>query len=306
MGIKTEREITAIMLSKNSKTEGNATHRPTLFTCYGHIISEYRLSRYQTLGRSAGNNTPDIPIHASFVSRDHGFFLTEENNTCYNASNTTNPIKYRGVFLEAGDRVELKDGDELIIPWADEEGKDQSVILVYADTEERIQFWRNLQEASRDNLTGLTDRRSFSDWWIQNKDKKDYCGGAYLFILDVDDFKRINDTKGHNAGDIVLKIIAEELKKAVRYENQVCRWGGDEFTGIIPASASSIIKRLERMRNNILEETALKGIPASVSIGYVNVRAAEDINNVVSMVELADQALYNVKQSGKNRIYEYT
>jgi diguanylate cyclase (GGDEF)-like protein len=280
------------------------TLRPTLFTCYGHAISEYRLSGRQTVGRPSGDIIPDIPIHARFISREHGSFITEEDDTYYIASNTTNPVKYKGVFLEAGDRVKLRDGDELIVPWTDDEGKDQSVVLVYTNNESRIRMWRNLQKASRDNLTDLIDRDSFVSWWLQNMDKKDYAE-AVLFILDVDDFKRINDTAGHNAGDLALRIIADELRNAVRYESQVCRWGGDEFVGIIPSDTADARERLEGIRNGVLEKTAASDVAVSVSIGYVSVQDVDDKKDVVSMVEFADRALYEIKKTGKNKIAMY-
>ncbi len=286
---------------KQWNSAGSDMLRPTLFICCGHIISEYRLSGHQTLGRPSGDYRPDIPVHARFISRNHGFFETEGTKTYYVASDTTNPIKYKSSYLEADIRIGLRDGDELVIPWTDEEGEDQSVVLVYADMEARIRFWRNLQEASRDNLTNLIDRDSFMNWWKQNKDKKDYRE-AVLFILDVDDFKKVNDTEGHNAGDIVLRIIADELKGAVRYESQVCRWGGDEFVGIMPESSITVRQRLEEIRNGIREKTESIGIPVSVSIGYARVHDSGDAGNIASMVELADKALYRIKKSGKNRV----
>ena len=140
---------------------------------------------------------------------------------------------------------------------------------------------------------------------MQNKDKKDYTE-AVLFILAVDDFKRINDTAGHNAGDLALKLIADELRGSVRYESQVCRWGGDEFVGIIPSESEDARERLEAIRNGVIEKTAAADVPVSVSIGYVRVLDVDDTSDVVSMVEFADKALYSIKKSGKNNIAVYS
>lgn len=295
---------TETLMPSKDGIPGSIALRPTLFTCYGRTISEYRLSGCQTMGRPSGDMMPDIPIHAQFISRKHGVFTTEDNETCYIASSTTNPTKYKGTELRPDESVELKDGDELVIPWTDNEGRDQSVVLVYANTEPRIHMWRDLQKASRDNLTDLIDRDSFAAWWRQNKDNKDYRE-AVFFILDVDDFKRVNDVAGHNAGDESLKIIAEELRNAVRYETQVSRWGGDEFVGIIPASVEDAKERLEEISKSIGEKTAEEGVPISVSIGYVNVHDVKDPGDIVEMVELADKAMYNIKHSGKDGIAAY-
>lgn len=287
------------------KTEGEDIKlRPTLFVCYGHSIAEYRLEGHQGMGRPTGEYIPDIPIHARFISRDHGYFDTENDETFYVSSDTTNPIKYRGTQVLPNTRIHLRDGDELIIPWTDEEGKDRSVILIYAQTHSRITLWRELQQASRDTLTNLSDRESFTTWWKQNREKKDYSE-ALLFILDVDDFKKLNDTAGHNAGDIALRLIAEELKNAVRYENQICRWGGDEFVGIIPAGISEGQQRLNDIGKAICEATASAGVPVSVSIGYTDIHAVEDSSDINSLLELADKALYHVKSSQKNGIAAY-
>ena len=274
---------------------------PTLFVCYGHSIAEYRLEGRQNMGRPSGDYIPDIPVHARFISRDHGYFLTEDGKTVYVGAETTNPIRYRGINVEPGKEIRLCDGDELAIPWTDDDGKDRSVILVYAEKRSRINLWRELQQASRDTLTNLSDRESFITWWKQNREKKDYSE-AVLFILDVDDFKKVNDTAGHNAGDTVLRIIADELKKAVRYENQVCRWGGDEFVGVLPAKAGDAQDRLNAIGASIREMTSNEGIPVNVSIGFTDIHSVDDSGNIESLIEHADKALYRVKTTSKNAI----
>lgn len=275
--------------------------RPTLFVCYGHSIAEYRLEGRQRMGRPTGDYVPDIPIHARFISRDHGYFMTEDNKTIYVGAKTTNPIRYRGINVDPDREIFLCDGDELAIPWTDDDGKDRSVILVYAQKRSRINLWRELQQASRDTLTNLSDRESFISWWEQNREKKDYAE-AVLFILDVDDFKKVNDTAGHNAGDVVLRIIAEELKKAVRYENQVCRWGGDEFVGIIPAKDEDAKERLNDIGRSIREMTSAEGVPVSVSMGYTDIHSVDDSGDIGSLIANADKALYRVKTTHKNGI----
>ncbi|MBR4719335.1 MAG: GGDEF domain-containing protein [Lachnospiraceae bacterium] len=295
---------TETILSYDADTDDAQIIRPTLFVCYGRSISEYRLQGRQIMGRPSGDNIPDIPVHARFMSRDHGYFETDGFKTNYTAVETTNGIKYKGVMVDPGAEIQLKDGDELIIPWTDEEGRDRTVILVYACTVARIRLWRDLMKASRDKLTDLADRECFTSWWEQNKDKRDYAE-AFLFILDVDDFKQLNDTSGHNVGDMALKIIAQELRDAVRYDNQVCRWGGDEFAGIIPSSEIEAGKRFRELSGTIGAASADAGISLSVSIGYVDIRAVKDRGDITSLVELADKALYSIKRSGKGGIAQY-
>lgn len=295
---------TETILSYISDEDEDMVIRPTLFVCYGRTISEYRLQGRQVMGRPTDKSIPDIPVHARFMSRDHGCFETEGGLTCYRIVETTNGIKYKGTILQPGTVIQLTDGDELIIPWMDDGGRDRSVILVYASTAPRIRLWRDLMKASRDKLTDLADRECFSAWWEQNREKKDY-ENAFLFILDVDDFKLVNDIQGHNAGDTALKIIAQELKNAVRYENQVCRWGGDEFAGIIPSTEIEAGRRFKELKCTIEEVSEAAGIPLSVSIGYVDIHAVPDPSDIVALVGLADKALYSVKGSGKGGMKMY-
>ncbi|MBQ4482095.1 MAG: GGDEF domain-containing protein [Lachnospiraceae bacterium] len=294
---------TEIIIESRAEDD-EALKRPTLFVCQERTISEYRLQGCQHLGRPAEGTLPDIPVYGKFVSRDHGVFDTQGEDVVYTALQTTNGIKYRGKLLEPWSRIHLKDGDELIIPSGNEEEDGQSAILVYATSPSRIRMWRDLEEASRDKLTGLCGREGFMIWWSQNYRKKDY-EEAILFIMDVDDVKQINDKWGHNAGDSTLRLVSDQLTRMVRYENQVCRWGGDEFVGVIPGTPEKAEVRLRALSHRIKETSIKSGIPVTVSIGYVDKHALKSAKDMGAMLELADQALYKVKASGKGGIAAY-
>ena len=293
---------TEIIIDKNINIQGKGLVRPTIFVCEGHHIAEYRLQGMQNLGRPSDKTMPEIPVYSRFVSRNHGIFETKGDITTFTAINTTNGIMHKGKFLKPWEKVTLKDGYELTIPSGDD--NTGSVLITYATTEDRIGFWRRLQEASWDKLTGLCDRDSFSTWWKQNHEKRDY-EEVVLFILDVDSFKEINDKKGHNTGDEALKLVAEKLRRAVRYENQVCRWGGDEFVGILPVKAENAGERLGELSEKIRNEAENTGIPFTVTIGYVDMHMANDILDISEIVGLADKALYQAKESGRGGINEY-
>ena len=293
---------TEIIIQPKVEIKENVLVRPTLFVCEGHHIAEYRMQGLQNLGRPSEKSMPEIPVYSKFVSRNHGIFETDGTETVFTAINTTNGIMFQGEFLKPWEKLKLKDGYELTVPSGDEETS--SVLIIYACSDERIQFWRRIQEASWDKLTGLCDRDSFITWWKQNSEKKDY-ENVSLFIMDVDDFKYINDKEGHNAGDEALKIIAEKLRRSVRYENQVCRWGGDEFVGIIPDKASGARERLLELSANIRAASADAGIPLSVSVGYVDMRTIDNIFDIPKLVGMADKALYETKSVKKGCINEY-
>lgn len=283
------------------KAGGKLFISPILFVCQENDIMEYRLSGHQTMGRPVSDVPfPDIPVFNSFVSKEHGYFDTASDIVCYTALETTNGTMFKGRYVGTGQRLVLKDGDELVIPTA---GKDKVsyVTLVVAQTEERIEMWRSLQRASADKLTGLHQRDAFLNWWNHNYMNRDY-EKAVLFIMDIDDFKLINDNYGHNAGDKVLQIVAGELTAIVRYERQICRWGGDEFVGILAGTSEHIDDRLRRLSNKIRERSAAEGLPVTVSIGYADVHISEDVHDISGIVKMADSALYDVKRSGKDRI----
>lgn len=300
-GIMSE-NVTEIILERNQDMRGGIAVRPTVFVCEGHHIAEYRLQGIQNLGRPSGTSVPEIPVYSRFVSRNHGIFETEGLTSVFTAINTTNGIMHKGRFLDPWEKIALKDGYEFTIPSGDD--NTGSVLLIYADSEERIRFWRRLQEASWDKLTGLCDRDSFITWWKQNHENKDY-EEVILFILDVDFFKEINDKNGHNAGDEALKTVADKLRRAVRYENQVCRWGGDEFVGILPVSVDKAEERLVEVSKKIADDSKAAGVPISVSIGYVDMHEVSDILDIPGIVSLADKALYKAKESGRGNIIGY-
>ena len=274
-----------------------------LFICIGRNITEYILRGHQVLGRPDETVGPDIKIANRYVSRHHGYFDTVSGKTSYTAQKTTNGVQYRGRYLSPGERVELSDGDELFIPFIGEDEED-SFMLVYADSPMRINIWHDLQQTGRDPLTGMYNRSGFEMWWHQHYLSNDYRQ-ASLFMLDIDDFKVINDTYGHNAGDRALQRIAGILMDSVRYEHQVCRWGGDEFIGIIPGSADSAGSRLQKITEEIREAGDRLGIPMGCSVGYTDIHAVPDVLDIESLVNLADRAMYGIKHDGKHGICRY-
>ena len=280
-----------------------ASEEPILFVCSGRTIRDFYLRGHQVFGRYTEETENDITIANRFVSRSHGVFDTYEGQTVYTALETTNGIVYRGAQLRPGESVLLQDGDELIIPDTGEDEGD-CIILIYADSKMRIHMWRELQQASRDRLTGLYNREGFLEWWKEHHKSKDYTTAA-LFILDVDDFKQINDQMGHNCGDQVLQIVSECLSEAVRYEHQVCRWGGDEFVGIIPGAIDRVVLRLRLLARKIEHRTAAANVPVTASIGCADIFSTGDKLDITGLIRNADIALYQVKNQGKRSIAVY-
>ena len=176
--------------------------------------------------------------------------------------------------------------------------------MVCAFSRQRLQFWRNVERSMRDGLTGLLGREGFIGWWLKNGQKKDYSE-ACLFILDIDDFKSINDRFGHAAGDEALVLLTDTIADGVRYKDQLCRWGGDEFVGIIPGSLGEARERLLRMGKAVSDASENFGIPFTISIGLTDLTCLQDRYDIGEAAALADKALYRAKNKGKNTMCIY-
>jgi diguanylate cyclase (GGDEF)-like protein len=158
-------------------------------------------------------------------------------------------------------------------------------------------------KANKDILTNLHNRRyaikKLEEEWINYIE---YNNPLSLFMLDLDHFKAINDTFGHDIGDKVLEHVARLLKESSRHRDTVCRLGGEEFLIIAPNTNKQAAKSLaERYRKSIEENQceALQGkriVTCSIGISCTN----EEIQNYSELMKLADNALYFVKHNGRN------
>ncbi|HEX8855663.1 MAG TPA: GGDEF domain-containing protein [Thermoleophilaceae bacterium] len=120
-----------------------------------------------------------------------------------------------------------------------------------------------------------------------------------LAMIDIDDFKQINDTHGHPVGDEALRLVAEALHRAVRDDDRVFRVGGEEFAVLLPGlTAADATAAAERLREAVARIEFL--VPLTVSVGLAS--WPEGASDRDSLIEHADCALYQAKRAGKDRV----
>lgn len=160
--------------------------------------------------------------------------------------------------------------------------------------------------ATRDGLTGVYNRREFNLRLIAELTRsRRYGHTCSLMMLDIDYFKKLNDTHGHQAGDEALRVVASLIEQEVRPVDQVARYGGEEFAVILPeTSGLNASAAAERLRNAIATHaipiTQEQTINVTVSVGLATFPS--DAGSEETLIAAADQALYAAKHSGRNRV----
>jgi two-component system cell cycle response regulator len=180
--------------------------------------------------------------------------------------------------------------------------------------EKRMKFLE--KDLIHDNLTCLKTREFFEEElsmnlsaiFLKRRHKRDEDFGftkLSILLMDADNFKNINDTYGHHAGDLVLKKVSKVLIKSIRKTDIAARFGGEEFVVLLPGvDESSAYNKAETIRKNI-ESTTFKNHPdlkITVSIGVTQAKDA----SALDLIKEADRAMYKAKHSGKNIVVKYS
>ncbi|HEV8253757.1 MAG TPA: sensor domain-containing diguanylate cyclase [Vicinamibacteria bacterium] len=158
--------------------------------------------------------------------------------------------------------------------------------------------------AVRDGLTGLYNRRAFSDLLGQAIAREERQSGRFaLLLLDLDHFKKLNDTFGHPAGDAALRCAAQVLDRLVRKGDQSARYGGEEFAVILPgADEAGALKLAERVREALeKEQPVFEGARLAVTASLGAAVWPQDGADGEALLAAADRALYAAKEAGRNR-----
>jgi diguanylate cyclase (GGDEF)-like protein len=155
-----------------------------------------------------------------------------------------------------------------------------------------------------DQLTGLFNRRHFDDVFAQEIQRAArYAHPFSVMMMDIDHFKNVNDTYGHQAGDFILKGVANILCSQLRETDILARYGGEEFVVVLPETGESVALSIaERIRGALEEHKFCCGdneLHVTISIGVVTASGEQDDEEVL---HAADDALYKAKEEGRNRV----
>jgi two-component system, cell cycle response regulator len=287
---------TVIVTEKAEIAERSSAYEPYLIQISGRETGQmHNLSgRTVRIGRDA---TCQVILDDPHISRVHAeIFFRNGNQIVIRDAGSTN-----GIFVN-GKRVTeqvLGDGDKILI------GTRLYFKFAYQDAVDQSYQQNLFRAANIDGLTQLYNKKYFIDvlskeFSFSRRTKQPLS----LLMIDVDHFKKINDTYGHMAGDLVLKSIGVYLQQHLRLENIACRYGGEEFAIILRNVPGDLAEHIaERLRKAMEgEKVVYRNTPIhiTISIGI----ATFDTNNfetIEDFIRKADEHLYEAKQTGRNR-----
>jgi len=219
-----------------------------------------------------------------------------------------------GDIMEADVFLHHKDGHRVpvtvkSIPVYDKDEKIVAAIEVFTDSRYKKATYdenRRLRELlTIDELTNISNRRHI-EFYLNNlkNEAKEFDLDFGLLFIDIDHFKNVNDTYGHNVGDEILKLVSQTLNANVRGEDKIGRWGGEEFLAVLKVNNDNELQSIaEKLRLLVSKSSYLldgkKKLSITISIGGSMYKDSDDINSLVSR---ADSNMYISKELGRNRV----
>ncbi len=174
--------------------------------------------------------------------------------------------------------------------------------LVMTTTRLQAQLRR---QATTDALTGIPNRRAFTDRAeLEFKRSRRNGSPMSIVLIDIDHFKKVNDTHGHLGGDALLKAMSSKLASGMRCTDLFCRWGGEEFCALLPdttsAGAQIMLDRLRAQIATLSFDHQGHPLAATISVGIAQI--SNEDNSIDHLIARADKALYAAKSFGRNRV----
>jgi two-component system, cell cycle response regulator len=277
---------------------GVARTKPVLTVLTGGATgTQYKVSKgIAVIGRAPA---VELRVEDDGISRTHARIRAETGRAWVEDMGSRNGTFVNGAKIIAP--TELRDGDKIQV------GRSTIIRFGFQDDLDESFHENLMSSALRDGLTKLFNKRYLLERLDSElKFAQRHETALSLLMLDLDHFKKINDTMGHLAGDTVLSTIANVLIKAVRNEDVVARFGGEEFVIILRAIALDHAQLMAERMRKLVEGTPIllesgKQLKATISIGVASFPATP-CNTLEQLVEAADKALYRAKHAGRNRV----
>lgn len=206
---------------------------------------------------------------------------------------------------KAGHRVPIR---VRVAPLRDSEGRITGAVEVFSENSSKVTANQRILELEKvaflDPLTGVGNRR-YTEMILEGRlnELQRYGWSFAVLFFDIDNFKQVNDTYGHDVGDQVLKVLSRTLLMNLRSFDFIGRWGGEEFLGIVVNVSEDLLFPIANKFRFLVEHSSIpvgkKALRVTVSIGATLARREDTL---VTLVKRADELLYKSKAGGRNRI----
>ncbi len=196
-------------------------------------------------------------------------------------------------------RIKVREGRHVLVSFT---STDDSYIVIFTDITELIKYEEKLKElAEKDPLTNIYNRRAFDKFLERELERmRRYRRPFSLVMFDLDHFKEINDTYGHQVGDEVLKGVADLIGRNLRKTDVFARWGGEEFMILLPETPIKNAEKFAEKIHNLMKTVEFEKVgKVTASFGVTEAKENDTVDEIIKRV---DRAVYEAKKLGRNRI----
>ena len=288
---KTKTAVTVISKISERPTNPNAA----LVVIYGLDLGrKYDLASETTiLGRSS---KADIQVDQESVSRNHAKLIAQDKKVMIQDMGSTNGTYVNDEQIQG--ELQLRNGDLIKIG--------RTIFKFIAGGNIETAYHDEIYRLTTvDGLTQIFNRRYFEETLDREISRCNRYGRELsLVLIDIDNFKRINDTYGHLAGDYVLKHLASTVRTKIRREDIFARFGGEEFAVLLPELDHKQAAQVAEKTRKMVEKQTFKfdnqAITVTISMGISTVDS--ELTEPAALIKRADERLYEAKASGRNRV----
>jgi len=267
---------------------------------FQHFVSECDVAAFQRIRAEMRQLLREVGVSLLNAGHDADRFGSQLHGTVAELERSNSIEEIRGVLRTVIDEARtMRESTNALKSHFDAKTREIQTLQQELD--------RARKRALTDTLTGLANREALYDALESaTSDANEHGVGLCLLLIDIDHFKRVNDTHGHLVGDRVIRFVASTLKRLVKGKDTAARFGGEEFAVVLPDTPTSGAMALaENIRRAIADARLVRSdtreplSQITVSIGVGSYRPGEEVN---ALFDRTDQALYAAKGGGRNRV----